>query len=74
MLRTDWETDVSLGMWIGIQEEAPGEFCLWLGQEEAGVCVNDCDIDPRNPSEAAVASLVNEYLEQLKVKNGNGNF
>ncbi|MCO8266410.1 hypothetical protein NKF06_07390 [Haloferax sp. AB510] len=69
---TDWKTVVDLGMWIGVQEETPGEFCLWMGQEQTGVCVNDCDIDPRDPSTEKVATLVDEFLRELQAKNNNG--
>ncbi len=74
LLGTDWETVVDFSIWIGLQEEVPGQYCLWMGQEEAGVCVNDCEVDPRDPSHEKVTELVEEFLRELQAKNQNGDF
>lgn len=34
------------GIWIGMELNPDGSAkCLWIGQEEAGVCVSTCNLD-----------------------------
>lgn len=56
---------VDMGIWIGL-EYTPGNINrLWMGSEEAGVCVKDPD--PRDPiTQEAIVTVATDLLNQLE--------
>lgn len=57
----DGTVTVNLGIWIGWDPEAE---CLWMGQEEAGICVTSPECGPQ-PTEADVRALAEHMAEEL---------
>ncbi|MFC6734525.1 hypothetical protein [Haladaptatus sp. DYSN1] len=55
-----------LAIWIGIEEKPNNNYCLWMGQEETGVCVSSCDMNADgNPALADIRALADALLEEL---------
>lgn len=68
LLKRDIDDNVTfdLSIWMGIELLGNGRACLWMGQEEYGVCVNSCGFPvAANPALADVRSLADSFVEEL---------
>lgn len=62
----DGEITFDMAFWIGLEERPDNSLCLWVGQEEAGVCVNTCDVDADGqPDLGALQDIVDVFLDEL---------
>lgn len=63
----DYSETFNFGIWIGLEfypDDTPK--CLWMGQEEAGVCVSTCNLDADgNPALDDVESMARVLLDEL---------
>lgn len=64
--RSNAQLGINLSIWMGIEERA-GEPCLWMGQEEAGVCVSECEVNADGqPVLADMRALADVFVEELQ--------
>lgn len=68
LLKRDIDDNVTfdLSIWMGIELLGNGRACLWMGQEEYGVCVNDCGFPvDANLALADARSLADSFVKEL---------
>ena len=59
---SDGTIGVSMGVWIGLDESTG---CLWIGQQESGICVNECS-DNGDYKIEALEALGADFLSKVE--------
>lgn len=58
----------NFGFWIGI-EVRNGKTCVWLGNEDYEICTKNCSTGNDLPSDTALASVAQEFVDEWAEEN-----
>lgn len=67
--RTNATLGIDISFWMG-HEVRGDKVCLWWGQEEAGICVSECDVEADGqPVLADLRALADVIVDELMENN-----